>query len=283
MNNNSQSILYKNCCNRARPKGSSVENAVEGPRRYLIGGNWKCNGTTASNAELIATFNDAGPIPSNVDVAICAPYIYISQVASSLRDDIAIGAQDCAINSDMGAYTGEICASQLKDVGVTWVIVGHSERRQGFGDMTPGEPETHCATKCKVAVDAGLNVMFAIGEQKEERENGSTMAVCAKQLEPLAKLLSGDDWNKVAIGTFMIGFIFVSFFVCRRRLSTTNVRVRFSIHWSNCNFRKMDKQQPMNLVSRDNRKMDTTNVDCVYGLYLRFELDFLLFVGGPPV
>ena len=200
--------------NSTRPKGSSVENSVVGPRRYLIGGNWKCNGTTASNAELISTFNDAGPIPSNVDVAICAPYIYISQVASSLRDDIAVGAQDCAINSDMGAYTGEICASQLKDVGVTWVIVGHSERRQGFGDMTPGEPETHCATKCKVAIDAGLNVMFAIGEQKEERENGTTMEVCAKQLEPLAKLLSGDDWNKVAIGMFDTDYCVLLLSVC---------------------------------------------------------------------
>ena len=186
-----------------RPKGSSVANPVEGPRRYLIGGNWKCNGTTASNAELISQFNDAGPIPSNVDVAVCAPYIYINQLTAGLRDDIAVGSQDCAIVEKCGAYTGEIQAGQLKDVGVTWVIVGHSERREGFGDMA-GEPETHCAKKCKVAVDTGLNVMFAIGEKKEQREAGTTMEVCAKQLEPLAKLLSGDAWKKVAIGTLFL-------------------------------------------------------------------------------
>merc|ERR1719251_403093 len=151
----------------------------------------------ASHSELIKTFNDAGPIPAKVEVAICAPYIHLGLALSSLRDDIAVSAQNCAVSPKMGAYTGEICASQLVDAGVEWVIIGHSERREGF-EMA-GEDEELCVKKLKVALDAGLKVMFAIGEKKEEREAGTTMDVCAKQLEPAAKLLSEDDWNNVAI------------------------------------------------------------------------------------
>lgn len=183
---------------KGRPKGSSIgEPAPEGERTYLIGGNWKCNGTMESVAELIKTFNAAGPIPANVEVAICAPYIHIGLALSSLRDDIAVGAQNSGVSEKTGAYTGEICASQLLDAGVSWVIIGHSERREGFG--MAGEDEELCAKKLKVALDAGLKVMFAIGEKKEERESGVTMEVCAKQLEPAAKLLTEEDWANVAI------------------------------------------------------------------------------------
>ena len=180
----------------SRPKGSSIP-VTEGPRKYLIGGNWKCNGTLESSTALVKVFNEAGPIPSNCEVVICAPYVHIPMVLASLRDDIEVGAQDCGRNASDGAYTGEVSAKQIKDIGCTWVIVGHSERREGFG--MPGEPEELCAEKCKVAIDAGLKVMFAIGEKKDERESGVTMKVCAKQLEPLAKLLKPEDWDKVAI------------------------------------------------------------------------------------
>lgn len=181
----------------SRPKGSSSENTVAGPRRYLIGGNWKCNGLYDQNVERIKVFNDAGPIPSNVDVVLCVPYINIPMALTLMRDDIEVGAQNCGNNTEDGAFTGEIGAYQLKDIGCTWVIIGHSERREGFG--MAGEPEDLCAQKCKVALDAGLKVMFAIGEKKEEREAGTTMEVCAKQLEPLAKILAPSEWANVAL------------------------------------------------------------------------------------
>ena len=181
-----------------RPKGSSTgEPAKAGERTYLIGGNWKCNGTMSSLKELIKTFNEAGPIPANVEVAVAAPFIHIGLCLSELRDDIAVSAQNCGVNEKEGAYTGEICASQLKDAGVTWVIIGHSERREGFG--MAGEDSELVAKKVKVAVDAGLKVMFAIGEKKEEREAGTTMEVCASQLKPAAEILSESDWANVAI------------------------------------------------------------------------------------
>ncbi|KAL7567543.1 hypothetical protein ACA910_000149 [Epithemia clementina (nom. ined.)] len=191
-------FLYQsnNMLGTSRPKGSSVE-AQEGDRKYLIGGNWKCNGTLAANEELIKTFNEAGPIPSNCEVVVCAPFIHLPQLLTSLRDDVQVGAQNCGNNAANGAFTGEIGAFQLKDLGCTWVIIGHSERREGFGMV--GEPSELCAAKCKIAVDAGLNVMFAIGEKKEERETGKTMDVCASQLEPLAQALEPKDWEKVAI------------------------------------------------------------------------------------
>lgn len=183
---------------KGRPKGSSTGNPPsEGERKYLIGGNWKCNGTMESTAALIKVFNGKGPIPANVEVAICAPYIHLGLALSSLRADIAVGAQNSALNEKMGAYTGEISAAQLVDAGIEWVIIGHSERREGFG--MAGEDEELCAKKLKVALDAGLKVMFAIGEKKEEREAGVTMDVCAKQLEPANKLLSEEDWANVAI------------------------------------------------------------------------------------
>jgi triosephosphate isomerase len=176
----------------------------------LIGGNWKCNGLYDENVERIKVFNEAGPIPSNVDVVLCVPYIDIPMALSMLRDDIEVGAQNCGNNTEDGAFTGEVGAHQLKDIGCTWVIIGHSERREGFG--MAGEPEGLCAEKCKVALDAGLKVMFAIGEKKEEREAGTTMDVCAKQLEPLAKVLAPGDWANIAIAVSSVLFFIQSCF-----------------------------------------------------------------------
>mmetsp|Transcript_17910 Transcript_17910/g.25511 ORF Transcript_17910/g.25511 Transcript_17910/m.25511 type:complete len:310 (+) Transcript_17910:84-1013(+) len=185
-------------CKEARPKGSSKgEPPKEGERKYLIGGNWKCNGTLASAKELIETLNKAGPIPASAEVVVAVPFIHIPLALSTLRNDIEVAAQNCGVNDKQGAYTGEICASQLVDMGVTWVVIGHSERREGFS--MAGEDNELVVKKVKVAVDAGLKVMFCIGEKKEEREGGTTMEVCAAQLSPAIKMLSEDDWSKISI------------------------------------------------------------------------------------
>jgi triosephosphate isomerase len=179
-----------------RPAGSSAP-AADGDRKYLVAGNWKCNGTIAENEELFKILNEAGPIPSNCEVVCCAPFPYLVQLLDGLRDDIQVGGQDCGSNTAKGAYTGEIGAFQLKDIGCTWVIIGHSERREGFG--MAGEPDDLCAEKTKVALDAGLKVMFCIGEKKEERETGVTMDVCAKQLDALINKITEAEWQNVAI------------------------------------------------------------------------------------
>jgi triosephosphate isomerase len=114
----------------------------------------------------------------------------------SLRDDIEIAAQNCSLTGT-GAYTGEISAATLKDMGVTWVILGHSERREGFG--MAGEDSELVAKKTKKALEDGLKVMVCIGEKKEEREAGTTMDVCASQLKPVAETLSKEDWANISI------------------------------------------------------------------------------------
>lgn len=181
----------------SRPKGSTTGTYDGTSRKYLIGGNWKCNGTIESVNALVKLLNEAGPFPANVEVAVGVPSIHIGLVLSTLRDDIAVAAQNSGANAKCGAYTGEVCPSQLVDMGVTWVILGHSERREGF-EMA-GEHSELVAKKTKVAVDAGLKVQFCIGEKKEEREAGITMDVCSKQMEPLAKILDKADWENISI------------------------------------------------------------------------------------
>jgi len=189
--------LLKPKIKMARPEGSSKGSAApDGTRAYLIGGNWKCNGTVASIEKLIADFNGAGPIPANTEVVIGAPFIHIPACLSSLRKDIEVAAQNCGL-AGTGAYTGEVSAGQLKDMGVTWVILGHSERREGFG--MAGEDSALVAKKTKNALGEGLKVMLCIGEKKEEREAGTTMEVCASQLKPVAEILSKEDWANVSI------------------------------------------------------------------------------------
>lgn len=130
-------------------------------------------------------------------MAICSSFIHLPQLLDKLRKDITVGGQDCGANDKNGAYTGEIGAFQLKDLGCVWVIIGHSERREGFA--MAGEPVEVCAKKTKVALTSGLKVMFCIGEKKEEREGGTTMDVCASQLAPLAKVLDSADWANISI------------------------------------------------------------------------------------
>lgn len=151
----------------------------------------------SANKERVQTFNESGPIPSNVEVVLCVPFVHIGMVLENLRDDIEVGAQNCGRHNTCGAFTGEIGSHQLKDIGCTWVILGHSERREGFG--MPGEPDELCAEKTRVALDNGLKVMFCIGEKKEERETGVTMEVCARQLQPLLNVLKEEDWKNIAI------------------------------------------------------------------------------------
>lgn len=187
-------MTFASSCNR--PAGSSKGSAApDGTRTYLLGGNWKANGTVASCEKIISEFNGAGPIPANAEVVIGVPFIHIPIALMQLRSDIEIAAQNCSLTGT-GAYTGEVCASQLKDMGVTWVILGHSERREGFG--MAGEDSELVAKKTKHALENGLKVMLCIGEKKEEREAGTTMDVCAEQLKPCADILSKEDWANVS-------------------------------------------------------------------------------------
>ena len=146
-------------------------------RRPLVAGNWKMHGTRASVAELIKGLRDLA-LPVGVDVAVMPPALYIAQVKAGLDGQaIALGAQDCAVEPMQGALTGEIAASQLVDVGCQYVLVGHSERR-----LLLGESDAVVARKFVAAQSCGLLPVLCVGETREQRESGETLAVVSAQV-----------------------------------------------------------------------------------------------------
>jgi len=163
-------------------------------KKYLIGGNWKCNGTKESCAKLVAELNGAGPIPSWVECVVGVPSIHIGTVLATLRKDIAVAAQDCSAKG-YGAFTGELAPAMLKDFGVSWVILGHSERRE-----YQKETSALVAAKTKAAIEAGLSVMVCVGETLAEREAGQIDAVVLDDhLGALEGKFTEAEWKQIAI------------------------------------------------------------------------------------
>jgi triosephosphate isomerase len=119
---------------------------------------------------------------------------------SAFRSDIAVSSEDVGVNPGFGAYTGEISAQLLKDLGVQWTLTGHSERRIGFGGLA-GETNEIVGRKTAVALAGGLSVIACVGELLEERESGRTMAVVAAQLAAIAAALprDRDSWKRVVV------------------------------------------------------------------------------------
>ena len=125
------------------------------------------------------------------EVVISPPYLHLMLARDSIRKDVEVAAQNVFDKPD-GAFTGEISVSQLVDCGTTWVILGHSERRTILG-----ESDKIVASKCKYAINNGLNVIWCCGESLEQRENGETVDVVTRQLEALRAEIS--DWSKIVI------------------------------------------------------------------------------------
>ncbi|MFN3860158.1 MAG: triose-phosphate isomerase [Roseateles sp.] len=144
-------------------------------RKKLVVGNWKMHGSRAANAQLLAGLKEAGPW--NADVAVCVPFPYIAETALALTGTaISYGAQDCSAH-EQGAYTGEVSAAMLQDIGCRYVIVGHSERRAYHA-----ESDQLVANKAKAALAHGVTPIVCVGETRAEREAGQTEAVVKRQL-----------------------------------------------------------------------------------------------------
>jgi triosephosphate isomerase (TIM) len=151
-------------------------------RRKLVVGNWKMNGSRASNAELLAALKAAGPWVA--EVAVCAPFPYLGDTALSLQGDaIGWGAQDCSA-FESGAYTGEVSAAMLVEFGCRYVLVGHSERRAYHS-----ETDQAVADKAKIALAHGLVPIVCVGETLAEREAGHTDEVVKRQLSAVVRTL----------------------------------------------------------------------------------------------
>ncbi|MCR6496935.1 triose-phosphate isomerase [Thermomonas sp. S9] len=147
-------------------------------RRKIVAGNWKLHGSRAFAAALVAELGAARP--AGVELAVLPPFPYLDGLAGACAEaGIALGAQDCSAH-DKGAYTGEVAAAMLADVGARYVLVGHSERRQYHA-----ESSALVAEKFVAAQAAGLVPVLCVGERLEEREAGQTEAVVAGQLLPV--------------------------------------------------------------------------------------------------
>jgi glyceraldehyde 3-phosphate dehydrogenase len=131
-------------------------------------------------------------LTTDTEVVVCPSQVYVQGVQSGLRGDVAVGAQDCWVQGN-GAYTGETSADMLKDMGVQWVIVGHSERRG------KGETDAEVAAKAKYALDKGLKVIACCGEPLEAREAGTTNEFVFPQIKAYADAFTKEDWDRVVI------------------------------------------------------------------------------------
>jgi triosephosphate isomerase len=146
-------------------------------RRPLVAGNWKMHGSRAENTALLDAMLSQLDA-SRVDVLVCPPFAYLAEIATKLQGKaIAVGAQSVCAEA-VGAFTGEVSASMLKDVGCRYVLVGHSERRSLYS-----EDSALVARKFVAAQSQGLVPVLCVGETLQQREAGQTFAVIREQLD----------------------------------------------------------------------------------------------------
>lgn len=166
-------------------------------RKKIVAGNWKMNKTfeeaKALLSEVVNMIKDE--VTNDVTVVICPPSLYLSMSRQHIPTGgrIFLGAQNCHQKNE-GAYTGEVSASMLRSVGVEYVILGHSERRQYFG-----ETNAIVAEKVNIVLENGLTPIFCCGESRDLRENGDYIGFVKNQLTESLFHLSAESFGKVVI------------------------------------------------------------------------------------
>ena len=162
-------------------------------RKAVIAGNWKMNKTPSETTELI---NEIKPLVASAScgVVVCVPYVDLQNALEATKgSNIEVGAENCHWKEN-GAYTGEISAVMLKEMGVKYVIIGHSERRQYFG-----ETDVTVNMRVRAALDAGLTVILCVGELLEEREQGITFEVVSKQTKIALSGVSEEELKRIIV------------------------------------------------------------------------------------
>ncbi len=166
-------------------------------RKKIVAGNWKMNqdfiSGTALFSEVLTMVQDE--VIGNQEVVVCPPFIHLNALASLSKNvsNVFVGAQNCH-QAEAGAYTGEVSASMIQSVGAQYVILGHSERRQYFG-----ENEALLAEKTNTVLKNNLKPIFCIGETLQERESGKYMDVIANQLNGGVFHLSAEEFKKIVL------------------------------------------------------------------------------------
>lgn len=163
-------------------------------RKNIVAGNWKMNTTLEEGVELANNVNALlKDKKANCEVIVCVPFTHLTSVNAVIEPELVkMGAENCS-EHEKGAYTGEVSAAMVKSTGADYVILGHSERRQYFG-----ENNEQLLKKTQLALANGLKPIFCVGEVLEERENGSYNDVVKSQVEALFTL-SPEDFSKVVI------------------------------------------------------------------------------------
>ncbi len=163
-------------------------------RKTIIAGNWKMNKLISEAKVLVQELKELVSGITEIEIVVCPVYTSLYVVSQEIKgSNIKLGAQDC-FWEESGAYTGEVSPVMLKDVGVEFVVLGHSERRQYFY-----ETDEWVNKKTKKAIEIGLRPIVCVGEKLEEREAGKTFSIIEKQLEGGLGNLSPEEIKKVVI------------------------------------------------------------------------------------
>ena len=163
-------------------------------RRKIVVGNWKMNGSLASNERRLKALAEKIPQALSVDIVVCAPYPYLFQAQSYLaHSPIFWGAQNVA-KFESGAFTGEVSVSMLKEFGVSYVMIGHSERSTAYC-----ESDENIATKFMMVKKAGMTPILCVGETLIEREAGMMEKVVSKQLDTIIKMYGEEIFDETVI------------------------------------------------------------------------------------
>ena len=164
-------------------------------RKKIVAGNWKMNLDRSCSDNLVKEILDSTKENKRTQIVLSPPFIYLQQIVKDCqsRADILIAAQNCNAN-DNGAFTGEVSANMLKSIGVDYVILGHSERRQLFG-----ESNEILNLKISQALSNNLNVIFCCGEDINQRENNQHFKIIEDQLKSTIFKLSANDFSKIVI------------------------------------------------------------------------------------
>lgn len=164
-------------------------------RKNIVAGNWKMNTTLPEGLQLAKEVNDAlKGVDAKCDVIICVPFTHLASINGVIdKNRLGLGAENCADHVS-GAYTGEVSAPMVASTGATYVILGHSERRQYYSETSETLKE-----KVKLALANGLTPIFCIGEVLEEREAGKHFEVVKTQIEDALFDLSAEDFSKLIL------------------------------------------------------------------------------------
>ena len=163
-------------------------------RQPLVAGNWKMHGSRAENASLVSGLLDLLQPGKQAEILLCPPFPYLMETARLLKDSgVSLGAQSVCAEAQ-GAFTGEVSAAMLKDVGCRYVLVGHSERRQVYA-----ESDVLVARKFMAALSQGLVPVLCVGETLDEREAEQTGAVVSRQLEAVLAVSGVQSFARAVI------------------------------------------------------------------------------------